>query len=128
MLVSAQNTHTHAHTRAGTEQLASLSLPTRRQEPYRYSDLESLYRTDFVTAPALEDAGKSAAAAAEEVGKYFLDESKGQQLVFVNGVFSAALSDVSKLGGVEGLVAGNLGQLEGDQLAEVRLSVLFCRT
>lgn len=41
-------------------------------------------------------------------------------MVFVNGVFSEELSDVSALGGVEGLVAGHIGAMEGASLDQVR--------
>lgn len=101
-------------TRAGEAQLESMALPTRKHEPYRYTDLESLYRTDFELGPA-KGTGSEAAA----IEPYLLEESKGQQMVFVNGVFSAALSDVSALGGVDGLVAGNVGAMEGAQLDQV---------
>ncbi|CAM9915138.1 unnamed protein product, partial [Hapterophycus canaliculatus] len=77
--------------RAGEAELAELALPTRKQEPYRYTDLESLYRTDFLPAPA---AAKTTAAAVEP---YLLEVCQGQQMVFVNGVFSEELSDVSAL-------------------------------
>lgn len=43
-------------------------------------------------------------------------------MVFVNGVFSDELSDVSALGGVEGLVAGHIGAIEGAPLDQV----FFC--
>lgn len=105
--------NTHPLIRAGEAELAELALPTRRQEPYRYTDLESLYRTDFLPAPT---ATETAAAA---VKPYLLEASKGHQMVFVNGVFSEELSDVSALGGVEGLVAGHVGAMEGAPLDQV---------
>lgn len=40
-------------------------------------------------------------------------------MVFVNGVFSEELSDVSALGGVEGLVAGHVAAMEGGSLEQV---------
>ena len=104
--------------RAGEAELAELALPTRKQEPYRYTDLESLYRTDFATAGASEAAAAAATAAA--VAPHLLESCEGQQMVFVNGVFSEELSDVSALGGVEGLVAGHIGAMEGAPLEQVR--------
>ncbi|CAM9685415.1 unnamed protein product, partial [Ascophyllum nodosum] len=78
-------------TREGEVQLETVALPHRKQEPYRYTDLESLYRTDFAPAPA---SGASAEAAKKSaIEPYLLEASKGQQMVFVNGVFDAALSD-----------------------------------
>ena len=50
---------------------------------------------------------------------YLLEACQGQQMVFVNGVFSEELSDVSALGGVEGLVAGHVGAMEGASLDKV---------
>lgn len=109
--------------RAGEEQLATVALPNRKQEPYRYTDLESLYRTDFLAAPA-QGAGSTTGAA--QLDNYLMETTKGQQMVFVNGVFSPTLSDVSGLGGLEGVVAGNLGGLEGEQLAQVCVRVCVC--
>ncbi len=103
--------------RAGEAELAELALPTRKQEPYRYTDLESLYRTDFTSAGA--DAAAAAATAAA-VEPHLLESCKGRQMVFVNGVFNEELSDVSGLGGVEGLVAGHIGAMEGAPLDQVR--------
>eukprot|EP00752_Nemacystus_decipiens_P011214 g9965.t1 len=107
--------------KAGEAELAELALPTRKQEPYRYTDLESLYRTDFTSAGALSSkAGDAAAATAAAVAPYLLEASRGQQMVFVNGVFSEQLSDVSALGGVEGLVAGHVGAMEGASLDQAK--------
>ena len=110
--------------RAGEAELAELALPTRKQEPYRYTDLESLYRTDFTSAGAPSpETGDSAAATAAAVAPYLLEACQGQQMVFVNGVFSEELSDVSALGGVEGLVAGHVGAMEGASLDKVGFCV-----
>lgn len=98
-------------------ELAELALPNRKQEPYRYTDLESLYRTDFTSGS--ESGGAAAAATAEAVKPYLLEACQGQQMVFVNGLFSEELSDVSALGGVEGLVVGHVGEMEGATLEQV---------
>lgn len=103
--------------RAGEAQLATVSLPVRSQEPYRYTDLESLYRTNFDAAPLGKKISDLSAA---KVDEYRMEISKGQQLVFVNGVFSPSLSDVSALGNKEGVVAGHLGGLNGEALEQVR--------
>lgn len=102
--------------RAGEAELAELALPTRKQEPYRYTDLESLYRTDFSSAGVSPSEGGDAAAA---IAPYLLEACQGQQMVFVNGMFSEGLSDVSALGGVEGLVAGHVRAMEGASLDQV---------
>ncbi|CAM9905294.1 unnamed protein product [Ectocarpus sp. 4 AP-2014] len=102
--------------KAGEAELAELALPTRKQEPYRYTDLESLYRTDFTSAAPTTTAAETAAA----VKPHLLEASQGQQMVFVNGVFSNELSDVSALGSVEGLVAGHIGAIEGAPLDQAK--------
>lgn len=94
------------------------SLPIRSQEPYRLADLESLYRTDFYAAPVGGVVSEAIAAAVDE---YRIEVSKGQQLVFMNGVFSTSLSDVSDLASLEGVVAGHLGDVEGETLEQVCL-------
>lgn len=103
--------------RVGEAQLAAVTLPVRSQEPYRYTDLESLYRTDFFAASA---GGKVSEEGAALVDKYRLGAAQGQQMVFVNGIFSPSLSDVSELRGVEGVFAGSFAELEGNTLEEVR--------
>ena len=118
--VSSKKNNQIKYSRAGEAELAELALPTRKQEPYRYTDLESLYRTDFTSAKApSSEAGDAAAATAAAVAPYMLEACRGQQMVFVNGVFSEELSDVSALGGVEGLVAGHIGAMEGASLDQV---------
>ncbi|CAM9749930.1 unnamed protein product [Pylaiella littoralis] len=104
--------------KAGEVELAELALPNRKQEPYRYTDLESLYRTDFTSGS--ESGGAAAAATAEAVKPYLLEACQGQQMVFVNGLFSEELSDVSALGGVEGLVVGHVGEMEGATLEQAK--------
>lgn len=106
--------------RAGEAQLEAVALPTRKQEPYRYTDLESLYRTEFAAGPA-DGAGGSEGSMGEAIAPYLLEESKGQQMVFVNGVLNAGLSDMTNLDGVKGLAAGNLGAMDGAHFDKVWL-------
>ncbi len=65
-------------------------LPSRRDEAFRYVPLSRLYSTTFSDAtPA--DVG------AETVRAHVYPECRESVLVFVNGVFSEALSDISGL-------------------------------
>lgn len=84
--------------------LSGLSVPTRRDEDWRFIDLAELTAGKFVTN------NNSAATwqAAPEASKTYL--------VFVNGVYSPEQSDVSGL--PEGVFVGNLANLpEGYDLA-----------
>ena len=79
--------------------LSSLSVPTRKDEDWRFIDLSSLTAGKFVTA------GDNVGAIRESP----LPETQNSRLVFVNGVYNSELSDVSGL--PEGLYVGTLDSL-----------------
>ena len=79
--------------------LSSLSVPTRKDEDWRFIDLSSLTAGKFVTA------GNNVGAIRESP----LPETKNSRLVFVNGIYNSELSDVSGL--PEGLYVGSLDNL-----------------
>ena len=79
--------------------LSRLSVPTRKDEDWRFIDLSSLTAAKFV----------SASSSAEAFPKAFLSETANSRLVFTNGVFNGELSDVSAL--PAGIYAGNLANL-----------------
>ncbi len=78
--------------------LSSLSVPTRKDEDWRFIDLSSLAAGKFVTSNNVGANGCSP-----------LPETKNSQLVFINGVYYSELSDVSEL--PEGLYVGSLDNL-----------------
>ena len=78
--------------------LSSLSVPTRKDEDWRFIDLSSLTAGKFVKG---DNVGAIAPAP--------LPETKNSRLVFVNGVYNSELSDVSGL--PEGLYVGSLDNL-----------------
>ena len=83
--------------------LEGQSLPSTRDEDWRFTDLASLMDWPFqavTTAIALDAAALTPVAA---------PEAEGARLVFVNGCFSAPLSDTSAL--PEGAVVGSLATL-----------------
>lgn len=77
--------------------LSRLSVPTRKDEDWRFIDLSSLTAAKFVTA-------KNVNALCES-----LPEAKNSRLVFVNGVYSQQLSDLSGL--PPGVFVGSLNNL-----------------
>ena len=79
--------------------LSSLSVPTRKDEDWRFIDLSSLTAGKFVTA------GDNVGAIRESP----LPETQNSRLVFVNGIYNSELSDVSGL--PEGLYVGSLDDL-----------------
>ena len=78
--------------------LSRLSVPTRKDEDWRFIDLSSLTATEFVTVQNPEVKSYSS-----------LPETKNSRLVYVNGIYSPLLSDVSGL--PEGIYVGNLANL-----------------
>ena len=81
--------------------LSSLSVPTRKDEDWRFIDLSSLTAGKFITAKEVR--------ANRELP---LPETKNSRLVFVNGIYNAELSDVSGL--PKGLYVGSLNNLPDD--------------
>ena len=81
--------------------LSSLSVPTRKDEDWRFIDLSSLTAGKFVTSNNVGVIHESP-----------LPETQNSQLVFINGVYNSELSDVSGL--PEGLYVGTLDDLPDD--------------
>ncbi|MEL6927068.1 MAG: Fe-S cluster assembly protein SufD [Cyanobacteria bacterium J06600_6] len=79
--------------------LSRLSVPTRKDEDWRFIDLSSLTAGKFVTP-------QNPAGLLREAT---LPETKNSRLVFANGVFNRELSDVSAL--PAGIYVGNLANL-----------------
>ena len=81
-------------------------MPSKRDEEWRSTDLSSLMQVNFV---------KAQAQAKDEVPT--LPEAAQSRVVFVNGVYSPKLSDVSAL--PEAVFVGNLAQLPDTHLPEI---------
>ncbi|AFY36607.1 Iron-regulated ABC transporter permease protein SufD [[Leptolyngbya] sp. PCC 7376] len=93
----------------GAYKVSHAIFPTKRDEDWRVTDISTLRATRFLNAKTYElDA---ADIATELVGEAI------HQLVFVNGKFSAELSNTEEL--PEGLFVGNLAQLSADQAEEL---------
>lgn len=82
--------------------------PPRREESWRFTDLNALYRMRF-GAPA--DAARSAMAAS--LGGAVMDDAAAT-VVFVDGVYRPELSTVGAAVGEAGVYVGPLGGYDGD--------------
>jgi Fe-S cluster assembly protein SufD len=80
----------------------ALELPSTRDEEWRYTDVSVLARQSFAPPPA-----DPVPVAAGEIAGLLVDEARGARLVFVNGAWSAALSDTGAVPG--GVLVANLG-------------------
>lgn len=86
--------------------LATLDLPTNRDEEWRSTDLSALYRFDWQPAPPTH-------ITLNTFAPFELPEAHHSRLVLVNGVYSATLSDVTGL--APGIYVGNWDGLTAAQ-------------
>ena len=89
-----------------------MSLPTMRDEDWRFTNLAALKEMQFAPSDATVSAGE------DRVEDLLLPEAECTRLVFVNGQFSAQLSDLSGL--PDGVTVGNLASLSSDLQETVR--------
>lgn len=94
------------------EAARGLELPTTRDEDWRYTDVSALARQSFAPPPA-----DPAPIAAGEIAGLVVDEARGARLVFVNGAWSAALSNTGAVPG--GVLVANLGAALAARPAEI---------
>lgn len=102
---------------AAREHLSALSLPGRKDEQWRFIRLKALTGTEFVPANLID-----ATVSQDMVDDYAVPEADGQRVVFVNGRFSAELSDLSAIS--EKVEMGSLADAElpapvNDHLGEI---------
>ncbi len=75
------------------ERFEQNGFPTRKDEEWKYTSLNSLLKTDYSVFPKAETGIEF-----KEVKKYFLHEIESYKIVFVDGVYSSFLSDTSHEG------------------------------
>lgn len=76
---------------AASERFGQLGLPTTRDEPWRFTSIEPIRSTSFALEadqPSLSD---------EMVAGFAIPGLSGPRLVFVNGVYAGALSNLGEL-------------------------------
>ncbi|MDQ3011061.1 MAG: Fe-S cluster assembly protein SufD [Acidobacteriota bacterium] len=87
--------------RAG-ESFEALDFPTTRDEHWKYTNVAPILKTPFRQVFDLDMHGVTA----ESIKPLTFPESRGSQLVFVNGLFAAELSNLSAL--PDGVTVSNL--------------------
>lgn len=95
---------------AAAQCAASLSLPSPREEAWRFTDLTPLREARLSAAERTPGS-----VGLPEIAPFLLPEAQGRRAVFVDGVFSPALSDLGQLG--EGLVLRSLASEQPEHLA-----------
>ncbi len=75
------------------ERFEQSGFPTRKDEEWKYTSLNSLLKTDYSVFPKAEQAIDF-----KEVKQFFLHEIESYKLVFIDGVYSSFLSDTTHEG------------------------------
>ena len=75
------------------ERFEKNGFPTRKDEEWKYTSLNSLLKNDYSVFPKNESAVEL-----KDVKKYFLHEIESYKIVFIDGVYSSFLSDTSHEG------------------------------
>ncbi len=78
-----------ARRQAGAARFEAMGFPTRRDEEWKYTDVRAIAQGNFALAESAEFSQAQAAAITLPLDAY--------RLTFVDGVFSAALSDLDTL-------------------------------
>jgi Fe-S cluster assembly protein SufD len=86
----------------GLKALNNTAFPTRKDEEWRFVDLKSITKNQFVS---LENAN---AAELGDISDHYLPEAMQSRLVFVNGVYNAELSAVEGL--PANVIVGNIAE------------------
>ncbi len=81
--------------------VSRLSVPTKKDEEWRFIDLSGLIKTNFTTLQSVETLHETS----------LVPETKNSRLVIVNGIYNSELSDLSGL--PQGLYVGSLDKLPG---------------
>jgi len=82
--------------------LTQSQFPNKRDEEWQFTDISDLLKVDFQVA-------KQTTLTAEVLNQFILEEAKNSRLVFVNGIYSAELSDTTAL--PDRIYVGNLHNL-----------------
>jgi Fe-S cluster assembly protein SufD len=90
---------------SASDRLNFLSVPTTKDEDWKYTDLSSLIKLDLRSPQVLDDIDRIG----KQIAQHVLPEAANSLLVFANGVFVPALSDTTALS--NGVVFSSLGTL-----------------
>jgi len=86
----------------------SLDFPTTRDEEWKYTNVAPILKTPYRVVFDLNAEGVTTAA----IAPFTFEESRRSQLVFINGLFSRRLSDLSGL--PAGVVVSNLSDVPAE--------------
>ncbi|MDJ0597723.1 MAG: Fe-S cluster assembly protein SufD [Crocosphaera sp.] len=100
----------HTLRKNAISQVKELTLPTKKDEEWRFTDLSELYQLEFKT-------GKPETVTQNIIDNFILPEAKDSYIVFVNGEYVSELSNVSAL--PQDVYVGNLSHLSDLQKEKI---------
>lgn len=100
----------------GREALKHTAFPTRKDEDWRFIDLRTITKNNFVP---LKDAGASEVG---DISKFYLPEASESRLVFVNGEYNAELSNTNGI--AKNVTLGNLSDYADDNAVKEHLGTI----
>jgi Fe-S cluster assembly protein SufD len=87
----------------------ALDFPTTHDEEWKYTNIAPLLKLDYEPARGIDPAVTS-----ESISGFDFEESTHSRLVFINGIFSRALSDVTDLHDI--VIAGRLSDVPAEHM------------
>ncbi|MGK7953931.1 MAG: Fe-S cluster assembly protein SufD [Crocosphaera sp.] len=94
--------YVHTLRKNAVAQVKELTLPTKKDEEWRFTDLSELYQLEFLAA-------KTETVTQTIIDRFILPESKASYIVFINGQYVSELSNVSAL--PQDVYVGNLSNV-----------------
>ncbi|MDJ0579007.1 Fe-S cluster assembly protein SufD [Crocosphaera sp.] len=94
--------YVHTLRKNAVAQVKELTLPTKKDEEWRFTDLSELSQLEF-------SAAKTEKVAQNIIDSFILPEAKQSYIIFVNGQYASELSNVSAL--PQDVYVGNLSNL-----------------
>ncbi|WHT40775.1 MULTISPECIES: Fe-S cluster assembly protein SufD [Myroides] len=88
--LSGEHDTLHSIRLEGLKTFEDKGFPTKKEEAWKYTSLNSILKQDFCVVPK-----KEVAVDYKDVKQYFLSDSDTYKLVFINGVFSSHLSSTT---------------------------------
>jgi Fe-S cluster assembly protein SufD len=98
----SQSVSIRAINERGRDAVEKRAFPTRKDEDWRFIDLKTITRNEFVSA------SEAGAKELGDISEHFLPEAMESRLVFVNGEYNEALSSVEGL--PKHVIVGNLSE------------------
>ncbi|MGK7882055.1 MAG: Fe-S cluster assembly protein SufD [Crocosphaera sp.] len=98
--------YVHTLRKNAVAQVKELTLPTKKDEEWRFTDLSELSQLEF-------SAAKTETVAQNIIDSFILPEAKQSYIIFVNGQYASELSNVSAL--PQDVYVGNLSNLSDSQ-------------